>query len=169
MKFPQYLLPLLAGSGAAAVLWFGLNVTTMRGESSSPALAVDLQAQSSALEKPRLMSRPMQAEYADVAPPIDAAATPATRRLHSRLAFLAYRDGFAFGMQGDRRGGVGWVDKPDADGFVPESDLFKVAGVDAGVSGYNVNWLFDALTDAGAGTRWPTIPSRNTTRCGVRP
>lgn len=145
MKISPSLLHVLAGSGVAVVLWFGSSVTGMCDERSPAARVIQGQFHAVAQEKPRFASQPMQAESADVAPPIDAAATAATRRLHARLAFLAYRGGFAFGMQGDRHGGVGWDDKPDGDGFMPDSDLFKVAGVDAGVSGYNVNWLFDAL------------------------
>ena len=109
---------------------------------------IEVQARSILAEKSRITSQPLPAEFINVASPIDAAATAETRRLHVHLAMLAYREGFAFGMQGDHHGGVGWDDKPDGNGIVPDSDLFKVAGVDAGVSGYNVNWLFDAANNA---------------------
>lgn len=150
MKFHPYLLSLLAGSGAVVALWFGSDLTTMQGESRLPSVASEAREQPIAQDKPRFMSQPMQADFVNATGPIDAAATAETRRLHSRLGFLAYREGFAFGMQGDHHGGVGWDDKPDDGGHVPDSDLFKVAGVDGGVSGYNVNWLFDASNNADA-------------------
>lgn len=82
--------------------------------------------------------------HASVQAPIDPQASAETRRLHAHLARLADLDGFAFGNQGDRHSGVGWVDTADNAGNVPESDIFKITGANAGVSGYNVDWLFDA-------------------------
>lgn len=151
MTFPPRLRYFLAGCGTFAALWLSLNVTAARVGQTFPGRSetrVEVQARSIPAEKSRITSQPLPAEFINVASPIDAAATAETRRLHVHLAMLAYREGFAFGMQGDHHGGVGWDDKPDGNGIVPDSDLFKVAGVDAGVSGYNVNWLFDAANNA---------------------
>lgn len=151
MTFHPRLQHVLAGSGIFAALWLSLNVTAAqvgRPFSARSEARIEARERSIPAEKPRMKSQPFPAEFIDVAGPIDAAATAETRRLHVHLAMLAYREGFAFGMQGDHHGGVGWDDKPDGNGVVPDSDLFKVAGVDAGVSGYNVNWLFDAANNA---------------------
>lgn len=141
----------VANPSRLAVLLLSLSIPAVPVGSSLDARETSLTqagAQSDAQTRQRIKSLPLTSQDMNVASPVDADATAETRRLHTNLALLAYREGFAFGMQGDHHGGVGWDDRHDDIGIVPESDLYNVAGVDAGISGYNVNWLFDASNNA---------------------